>query len=464
MQISQADWNKYRKKQASLCEEAADKMVEWLESKGGYININTNEIVSYAYALSTKYGEGTASLAAQMYDDIARVSKKELPSAEVAQTASLGEIKRAVNAVTENVTTDKNVASVVSKSVKQAGADTMLKNAIRDGAQFAWVPGGDGCAYCLMIASKGWQNASKSVLSGNHAEHIHPNCMCEFVIRFDKDSGVKGYDPTEYKKVFEDAEGKTSSEKLNSIRRIQYQENKDKINAQKRANYAEKNPKNRNINAEQNRRIVLSKDSIEDTTPKRSLIIRKDENRKEEVYISENASIKPKELSNIISDIKESINGFGGNQENIPRIVIVSKDENNQSIAAYNCINNTMYVIPEAGNRTKIIEFQEGMAEGDNPKSTAYHETWHWIQAERYKEAHGNITTDNLEEYNKWRVEKAKNHLDKSGVSSENVGKISHKAELDYLYGKYDEVEAEYQVVKKLRGNKNESDNTEINI
>lgn len=246
MQISQADWNKYRKKQASLCEKAADKMVEWLESKGGYININTNEIVSYAYALSTKYGEGTASLAAQMYDDIARVSKKELPSAEVAQTASLGEIKRAVNAVTENVTTDKNVASVVSKSVKQAGADTMLKNAIRDGAQFAWVPGGDGCAYCLMIASKGWQNASKSVLSGNHAEHIHPNCMCEFVIRFDKDSGVKGYDPTEYKKVFEDAEGKTSSEKLNSIRRIQYQENKDKINAQKRENYAEK--KNNSIN------------------------------------------------------------------------------------------------------------------------------------------------------------------------------------------------------------------------
>lgn len=240
MQITQADWNKYRKKQASLCDEAAEKMVEWLESKGGYINIKKSEIISYAYALSTKYGEGAASLAAQMYDDIVRVSQKDLPSAEVAPTATIGEISNAVNAVTEKVTTDKNVASIVARTVKQAGADTTMKNAIRDGAQFAWVPGGEGCPFCLMIAAQGWQYASKNVLSGNHAEHIHPNCMCEFVIRFDNSSGVKGYDPEKYKQTIEEADGRTTQDKINSIRRIQYSANKDKINAQKRENYKEK--------------------------------------------------------------------------------------------------------------------------------------------------------------------------------------------------------------------------------
>ena len=47
----------------------------------------------------------------------------------------------------------------VSRLVKRAGADTTLKNAQRDGAEFAWVPHGDSCAFCLTLASRGWQRA-----------------------------------------------------------------------------------------------------------------------------------------------------------------------------------------------------------------------------------------------------------------------------------------------------------------
>lgn len=49
----------------------------------------------------------------------------------------------------------------VSRLVKRAGADTTLKNAQRDGAEFAWVPHGDSCAFCLTLASRGWQRASQ---------------------------------------------------------------------------------------------------------------------------------------------------------------------------------------------------------------------------------------------------------------------------------------------------------------
>ena len=464
MEISLSDWMKYKNKLSAISTKASDELVAWLQTKGGYQSVDKEDLISYAYALATKYGEATASLSAQMYDEVAEASGVTVPSAEVANTVSYSEMTKAINGVTKTQTTNKNIGNVVSRYTKRAAEDTTLNNAERDGAQFAWVPMGDTCVFCLTLASRGWQYMSKSARKNGHASHIHANCDCTYAVRFSEDDDVEGYDPKVYQNMYYSAEGSTPSEKINSMRRIQYQSNKDKINAQKRANYAEKNPRSRNTSAEQNRKIVLSKDSIKDVTPKRNLVIRKDENRKEEVYISENASIKPKELSNIISDVKESIKSYGGNEENIPRIVVVSKEENNESIAAYNCINNTMYVIPEAGNRSKIIDFQEGMAEEDNPKSTAYHEAWHWVQAERYKEDHGKITTDNLEEYNKWRVNKAKNHLDKNGISSENVEKISHKASMDYLYGNYDEVEAEYQVVKKLRGNRNESDNTERDI
>ncbi len=103
----------------------------------------------------------------------------------------------------------------------------MLNNAKRDGAEFAWIPSGDGCAFCQMVASRGWQLASNKTVQGNHADHIHANCKCQFAIRFDGRSTVEGYDPDKLRKQYDDAEGSTWQEKLNSMRRGQYAEKKD---------------------------------------------------------------------------------------------------------------------------------------------------------------------------------------------------------------------------------------------
>ena len=121
----------------------------------------------------------------------------------------------------------------VSRLVKRAGADTTLKNAVRDGAEWAWVPHGDTCPFCITLASNGWQKASSKVLKGGHAEHIHANCDCEFAIRFDHKTTVAGYDPEKYLKQYRDAGGD-----INKMRRVNYAANKERINAQKRAAYA----------------------------------------------------------------------------------------------------------------------------------------------------------------------------------------------------------------------------------
>lgn len=242
MDISQADWLNYKDKLAAISQKAADEFTDWIISKGGYRygNVTKDEMIAYAYALSTKYGEATASLAAEMYDETAALSGVSVPSAEVADTASYGEIAKAINGVTKTITTDSNLGNVVARYVKRAGADTTLKNVERDGAQFAWIPAGDTCPFCLTLASNGWQYQSKNAMKNGHASHIHANCDCTYAVRFDNKTNVKGYNPEKYREMYYNAEGKTPQERINSMRRIHYQENRDKILAQKKANYEEK--------------------------------------------------------------------------------------------------------------------------------------------------------------------------------------------------------------------------------
>ncbi|MBO4863846.1 MAG: hypothetical protein J5517_05750 [Eubacterium sp.] len=239
MDISQADWLKYKNKLASISQKAADEFTDWIISKGGYQygDVTRDEMIRYAYALSTKYGEATASLAAEMYDETAALSKVIIPAAEVAETATYSEVAKAINGILKTFTTDAALGNVVGRFVKMAGADTILKNAERDGAQFAWIPAGDTCVFCLTLASNGWKYMSKNAMKNGHASHIHANCDCTFAVRFDNKTNVKGYNPDKYKAMYNAVDGKTSKDKINSMRRIQYQENKDRINAQKRANY-----------------------------------------------------------------------------------------------------------------------------------------------------------------------------------------------------------------------------------
>ena len=81
----------------------------------------------------------------------------------------------------------------------------------------------------------GWQPASKKSLKGDHAQHIHAHCDCEYVIRFDSSTTVAGYDPDKYLEQYYAYGGD-----INAMRRAQYAKSKDLINAQKRAAYAER--------------------------------------------------------------------------------------------------------------------------------------------------------------------------------------------------------------------------------
>lgn len=228
MQITTRTWNNYIARLSRLNEAAGQKMREYIRLNG---TENTEQLISYAYAVITRYGEGSAELACQMYDALAEAEGMLLPAAEPAATASYGEVARMVHATKDQ--NPENLPSGVSRLVKRAGADTTLHNAVRDGAQWAWVPHGDTCPFCITLASRGWQTASQKLLKNGHAEHIHSNCDCEFAVRFHSSTNVAGYDPEKYLRQYRDA-----GSDVNAMRRIDYAARKDAINAQKRAAYA----------------------------------------------------------------------------------------------------------------------------------------------------------------------------------------------------------------------------------
>ena len=240
MTIRAKDWAEYIRKLSGLHEQAAKEMREYV-LKNGFGDMSA--LTDYAYALATKYGEGAGALAAAMYDATAEMEGKLFDPAEIAETADYQEVAKTVQGVAKQSQNANLMGNAVGRLVKRTGADTMLKNAARDGAEFAWVPSGDSCAFCITLASRGWQNQSQKAMKNGHAEHIHANCDCTYAIRFDGKSGVAGYDPDKYLRMYEGAEGDTWQEKVNSMRREQYAENRERINEQKRAAYAERNGK-----------------------------------------------------------------------------------------------------------------------------------------------------------------------------------------------------------------------------
>lgn len=240
MNVSGGEWKKYIDLLGEINKTARDQFMAFFVKKDYLSDVGRQEIIDYAYALATKYGEASAAAACEMYDAIAAASGVSLPAALPGATATYAETAAAINGTIQASNNAGYISSALERLVKQAAADTTVQNAVRDGAEFAWIPAGDTCAFCIMLASNGWQRASKRTMKGNHASHIHANCNCNFAIRFNNDTKYDGYDPVKYRRQYDSAEGGTYREKLNAMRREQYALNDDEIREQKRVAYGKR--------------------------------------------------------------------------------------------------------------------------------------------------------------------------------------------------------------------------------
>lgn len=246
MTISGEAWRKYILALAKVDSAATSQMQKFFSQYGTFNPDNAEEmklLVNYAYGISTKYGEAAAELACQMYDACGLASGMFLEPAVPADVADYTEVAKTVYGTAKKTQNVERMTAAVTRLVKRAGQDTTLKNARRDGAQFAWVPNGDTCAYCIALASRGWQDTYQSVEKGGHAEHIHSNCDCAYAVRFNTSTRVDGYDPDKYLKMYEagadvpyinedNSHPKNDAlwrKRLNGMRRKAYAETKSRV-------------------------------------------------------------------------------------------------------------------------------------------------------------------------------------------------------------------------------------------
>lgn len=309
--MKRREWNKYVTRLSAINQTAGRKMQEWIDRNG---TDNVEAMVQVAYALTAKYGEAASATACEMYDEIAVVQNAHVPPAEPKAPQHINYVDKAVRSTLDRA--PGTVPDTVSEMVKRTGAETTLKNAKRDGAYFAWVPNGDTCAFCMILASNGWRRASKKTIDGDHAEHIHKHCDCEFAISFNGPGEIEGYDPDKYLAMYEGAEGDNWKDKMNSMRRDHYAANKDKINTQKREAYV-----NRMTKTESEKELGLWKRDNETDGRKYRMMIRGDGDNEVDFDAPDPRELSKREKDDLVSYATErglnihGINHFDGNPE-----------------------------------------------------------------------------------------------------------------------------------------------------
>lgn len=189
--------------------------------------------------------------------------------------------------------------------------------------------------------------------------------------------------------------------------------------------------------------ITKGENKIIELKPQEKINIRKIDTYKDNIYISDNAVIKPRALHEIYTNTVKAVEEWNISKDRMPEIRILSIDEL-KAYGRYDAVDNVVYYIPEISDKN-IME-QKAITE--------YHEMWHMKQAEKFRNRGWNITKENYGDYLKKLNNECKKTIDLLGINEYNVSKISGYANRMYFAGRYDEVEAEYMTLTKRKGEK----------
>ena len=155
------------------------------------------------------------------------------------------------------------------------------------------------------------------------------------------------------------------------------------------------------------------------------------------VYVSTDATIKPKTLHYLNLFTEGAMKEYGIPMERKPTIVIVSEGEMPRAWGRYDAVNNVVYY-------SQLVEspkFAEPQA------SVEYHEMIHMMQAEKFRQKGWVITNENYGQYIQELCRDCKKRLDAAGIDEYyNIKDIISKyAYNSYIQGRFDEVEAEWR-------------------
>lgn len=172
-----------------------------------------------------------------------------------------------------------------------------------------------------------------------------------------------------------------------------------------------------------------------------------------EMYISHNAELKPKQLHTLdmnVTETKKILKKAGIITD--PTIVLVSSSEMNTGVlGSYNAADKVLRLDAKLGG-AGVEKLQKGTAMADNPISTILHEFIHSADADEYRRKVGEITKKTYADYIQYVNDKAADFVDNLKENGYNVHGISEYASEKLNNDNFDEVYTEYRVKELIGG------------
>lgn len=146
------------------------------------------------------HGETLAAVAAEWYEQLR--DAEGLFTATLADSYSAEQIQGTVKyagkflAAGDQAAARQLLAGAMQRWIMYSGRETVARNVRLDPSKprFARVPVGETCAWCDMLASRGWVYHSKETAGINGGYHDH--CNCQIVPSWDAGKAhLEGYDP-----------------------------------------------------------------------------------------------------------------------------------------------------------------------------------------------------------------------------------------------------------------------------
>lgn len=267
MILPEAAFNAYDAALRRQAEEAAQKLaafIDTLDFSGDYYAKKEarNQVIAYMQELAALYGDAAATLAADLYNEMAEESGTKVPDAELAERVVDEAIASSVRYHAKHLwggsadveAFKRGALASLMRYIKDQANRTIIRNAKRDGekkgVRFARIPTGDEtCAFCMMLASRGFVYYSEETAEG--LNHGHENCDCKIIPGFGDNPSVGGYDHRPYLRfyddntVFDEYGHVRLYDTLNNMRLSLYPAYKDRRNELRRKRYAE-SKKNKN--------------------------------------------------------------------------------------------------------------------------------------------------------------------------------------------------------------------------
>jgi len=180
-------------------------------------------LLNFMPQLTTKYGDIAATVSADWFDEERALAR--VPGVFRADMAPVIAAEAVTNTVryaagglfSEDPTgTLSNLSLAAAKYALQPGRDTITQNSIRDNAGWARIPtGAKTCAFCLVMASRGFVYGTAST-AGQHDKY-HGDCDCVAVPGWSHHPAVEGYDPAHLYSQYLDARKTSGSGDLPNI-------------------------------------------------------------------------------------------------------------------------------------------------------------------------------------------------------------------------------------------------------